>query len=94
MSWRIVGNLSAQNDGSFTENGVFVADNDGFFTEIDGFHREDIQIAGTKGKSTLIKWMKKELGIKLKNGKLSAKWYGRIKKILGKMAEPPAKDEV
>ena len=57
--------------------------------------REDIQIAGTKGKSTLIKWMKKELGIKLKNGKLSAKWYGRIKKILAKMAEPAAaKDEV
>jgi hypothetical protein len=49
---------------------------------------DEISAAGTKGKKTLIKWMKSDLGIKLKNGKLSAKWYNKIKRILQKMADP------
>lgn len=49
---------------------------------------DEISAAGTKGKKTLIKWMKSDLGIKLKNGKLSTKWYNKIKRILQKMADP------
>ena len=45
----------------------------------------DLPEVGKKGKKVMAGFMKKDLGIKLKNGKLSSKWYQRIKKIIGKM---------
>jgi hypothetical protein len=45
----------------------------------------DAPEVGKKGKSIVIKWMKSDLGIKLKNGKLSSKWYRKIKSIITKL---------
>ena len=45
----------------------------------------DLPEVGKTGKKVMSAFMKKDLGIKLKNGKLSSKWYQKIKKIISKM---------
>jgi len=45
----------------------------------------DAPEVGKKGLKVMKAFIKKELGIKLKNGKLSSKWYGKLKKIISKM---------
>ena len=45
----------------------------------------DAPEVGKKGKSVVIRWMKSDLGVKLKNGKLSGKWYRKIKSIITRL---------
>ena len=45
----------------------------------------DAPEVGKKGKSVVIRWMKSDLGVKLKNGKLSSKWYRKIKSIITRL---------
>ena len=52
---------------------VIVCDQGGLQAEAIGSALTAIQ-AAEKPKKEMSKWMKKELGIKLKNGKLSEKW--------------------
>jgi FKBP-type peptidyl-prolyl cis-trans isomerase FklB len=53
----------------------------------------DLPEVGKKGKKVMSAFMKKDLGIKLKNGKLSSKWYQKIKKIITKMVAGEAAGE-
>ena len=53
----------------------------------------DLPEVGKKGKKVMASFMKKDLGIKLKNGKLSSKWYQKIKKIISKMVAAEAGGE-
>ena len=53
----------------------------------------DAPEVGKKGKKVMKDFLKKEMGVKLKNGKLSSKWYSKLKKIIGKMVAP-SKEEL
>jgi FKBP-type peptidyl-prolyl cis-trans isomerase FklB len=60
---------------------------------MDKITEADLPEVGKKGKKVMSAFMRKDLGIKLKNGKLSSKWYQKIKKIITKMVAGEAAGE-